>query len=125
MNSMEGNSYSENTRTTGYLASNRGSYSEFKHDSTETRFENCKSEITMKVSKINLKRRIQLTLISIFSIITFHKFYICGTCHKIHKRNGNEFPICGGWFKKHVYVSRDCVLIMLSPKQENTYTIIF
>ena len=72
----------------------------------------------MKISKIKLNRTIQLTLISIFSIITFHKFYICEDCHKIHKRNGNEFPICGGWYRGHIFVSYDCANSTISKARK-------
>ena len=57
---------------------------------------------------MKFKRRIELTLYSLFSIVTFHKYYICESCHKIHKRNGNEFEVCGGWYEPHVFVSIDC-----------------
>ena len=57
---------------------------------------------------MKIKRRIQLTFYSIFSIITFHKYYICEGCHKIHKRIGKEFKVCGGWYKPHIFVSNDC-----------------
>ena len=57
---------------------------------------------------MKFKRKLQLTLYSLFSIITFHKYYICESCHKIHKRTGNEFEICGGWYKHHIFVSNDC-----------------
>ena len=57
---------------------------------------------------MKIKRRIQLAFYSIFSIITFHKYYICEECHKVHKRTGNEFEVCGGWYKPHIFVSNDC-----------------
>ena len=72
----------------------------------------------MKISKIKLNGTIQLTLISVFSIITFHKFYICEDCHKIHKRNGNEFPICGGWYRGHIFVSYDCANSTISKARK-------
>lgn len=121
MNSMEGNIYSENPRTTGYLAKGQP-YSEFKHDSVETRrFENCQSKPVVKKSKMRLNRRIQLTLISLFSIITFHKYYICEACYKIHKRNDNEFPICGGWYRGHIFVSRDCASKTITNARKALY----
>ena len=58
---------------------------------------------------MRIKRKIELTFYSIFSIVTFHKYYICEECHKIHKRTGNEFEACGGWYRHHVFVSNDCV----------------
>lgn len=58
---------------------------------------------------MKIKRRIQLTCYSLFSILTFHKFYICEECHKIHKRTGvDEFEVCGGWYRRHVFVSNEC-----------------
>ena len=57
---------------------------------------------------MKIKRRIQLIFYSIFSIITFHKYYICEECHKVHKRTGNEFEVCDGWYKPHIFVSNDC-----------------
>ena len=57
---------------------------------------------------MKIKRRVELTFYSLFSILTFHKYYICEDCHKIHKRNGNEFKVCGGWYEPHVFVSIDC-----------------
>ena len=63
---------------------------------------------------MKIKRRIQLTFYSIFSIITFHKYYICEECHKIHKRIGKELEICGGWYKPHIFVSNDCARKVMS-----------
>ena len=57
---------------------------------------------------MKIKRRIQLAFYSIFSIITFHKYYICEECHKVHKRTGKEFEVCGGWYEPHIFVSNDC-----------------
>ena len=57
---------------------------------------------------MKFKRKIELTFYSLFSIATFHKYYICEDCHKIHKRTGNEFEACGGWYEPHVFVSNDC-----------------
>lgn len=57
---------------------------------------------------MKIKRKIQLTLYSIVSIVTFHKYYICECCHKIHKRTGHEFTVCAGWFEPYVFVSEDC-----------------
>ena len=57
---------------------------------------------------MKIKRRIQLIFYSIFSIITFHKYYICEECHKVHKRIGKEFEACGGRYKHHIFVSNDC-----------------
>lgn len=58
---------------------------------------------------MKIKRKIELTFYSLFSIVTFHKYYICEDCHNIHKRTGNEFEVCGGWYRHHVFVSNDCV----------------
>ena len=52
--------------------------------------------------KINGKLR--FVLYKLFSFVTFHKYYICEDCNKIHKRTGNEFEVGGG----HIYVSIDC-----------------
>ena len=57
---------------------------------------------------MTFRRKIELTFYSLFSILTFHKFYICEDCHKIHKRTGNEFACCSGWYEPHVFVSVDC-----------------
>ena len=57
---------------------------------------------------MKLSRKIELIFYSLFSILTFHKYYICDECRKIHKRTGNEFEICGGWYEHHVFVSNDC-----------------
>ena len=57
---------------------------------------------------MKIKRSIQLTFYSIFSIITFHKYYICECCHKVHKRTSNEFEVCGGWYRGHIFVSNKC-----------------
>ena len=57
---------------------------------------------------MKIKRKIELVFYSLFSIVTFHKYYICEDCHKIHKRTGNEFKSCGGWYKNHVFVSNHC-----------------
>ena len=52
--------------------------------------------------KIRGKNR--LAFYRLFSFVTFHKYYICEDCNKIHKRTGNEFEVCGG----NIYVSIDC-----------------
>ena len=57
---------------------------------------------------MKISRKTELTFYSLFSILTFHKYYICENCHKIHKRIGNEFEICDGWYEHHVFVSNDC-----------------
>ena len=57
---------------------------------------------------MKFRRKVELILYSLFSIVTFHKYYICEDCHKIHKRTGNEFACCGGWYEPHVFVSNDC-----------------
>ena len=57
---------------------------------------------------MKLKRKIELTFYSLFSIVTFNKYYICDDCHKIHKRTGNEFAVCGSWYEPYVFVSNDC-----------------
>ena len=57
---------------------------------------------------MKFSRKIELTLYSLFSIITFNKFYICEDCHRVHKRTGHEFTICGGWYEPYVWVSEDC-----------------
>lgn len=57
---------------------------------------------------MKISRKIQLTLYSLFTIVTFHKFYICEDCHKIHRFSGNEMQICGGWYEPYVYVSNKC-----------------
>ena len=48
--------------------------------------------------------KIKFAFYRLFSFATFHKYYICEDCNKIHKRTGNEFEVCGG----HIYVSIDC-----------------
>ncbi len=53
-------------------------------------------------------RKAELTLYSLFSIMTFHRYYICENCHKIHKRKADDLAICGGWYEPHVFVSMDC-----------------
>lgn len=63
---------------------------------------------------MKISRKVELTFYSLFSILTFHKYYICEDCHKIHKRTGNEFPICGGWYEHHVFVSVDCANATIS-----------
>lgn len=74
------------------------------------------SGIYQKNGDVNMriKRKIELTFYSIFSIVTFHKYYICEECHKIHKRTGNEFEACGGWYRHHVFVSNDCANKVIS-----------
>ena len=62
---------------------------------------------------MKFKRKMELTLLSLFSIVTFHKYYICEDCHKIHKRNGNEFTVCGGWYEPHVFVSINCANVTI------------
>ena len=57
---------------------------------------------------MKIKREIELTFYSLFSIVTFHKYFICESCHKIHKRTENEFGVCCGWDSPHVFVSNDC-----------------
>lgn len=57
---------------------------------------------------MRIKKKIELTFCSLFSIVTFHKCYICEDCRKIHKRTGNEFEVCGGWYRHHIFVSNDC-----------------
>lgn len=94
------------SRVTGYISGDNKP--NFKHDSLDSRYENCKLDFKVKVKGMRLKRKIELTFYSIFSIITFHKYYICEDCHKIHKRTRNEFEVCGGWYKHHVFVSKDC-----------------
>lgn len=66
-----------------------------------------------------MKRRVQLTFYSIFSIITFHKYYICEECHKIHKRTGNEFEVCDGWYKPHIFVSNVCASNVISKARKS------
>ena len=58
--------------------------------------------------KINGKFR--LSLYKTFSFVTFHKYYICEDCNKIHKRTGNEFEVGDG----DVYVSIDCANATIS-----------
>lgn len=58
---------------------------------------------------MKLKKKIELTWYALFSIVTFHKYYICKYCHKIHKRNGNEIKACSGWYEPHVFVCYNCV----------------
>lgn len=53
---------------------------------------------------MKIKERFRLVLYKLFSFVTFHKYYICEDCNKIHKRTGNEFEVSGG----HIYVSIDC-----------------
>ena len=67
---------------------------------------------------MRIKRKIELTFYSIFSIITFHNNYICEECHKIHKRTGNEFKVCGGWYRDHIFVSNDCANNMISDTRK-------
>ena len=67
---------------------------------------------------MKFKRKIELTFYSLFSIVTFHKYYICENCHKIHKRTGNEFDICGGWYEPHVFVSNDCAQKTIKKAKE-------
>ena len=57
---------------------------------------------------MKIKRKIELIFYSLFSIVTFHKYYICEDCKKINKRTGNEFEVCGGSYSSHVFVSNDC-----------------
>ena len=51
------------------------------------------------------KGKLRLVLYRLFSFMTFHKYYICEDCNKIHKRTGNEFEVGSG----HIYVSIDCL----------------
>ena len=67
---------------------------------------------------MTFKRKAQLTFYSLFSIVTFHKYYICESCNKIHKRTGNEFDVCGGWYEPHVFVSNDCAQATIRKAQE-------
>lgn len=67
---------------------------------------------------MKFKRKVELTFYSLFSIVTFNKYYICEDCHKIHKRNGNEFTICGGWYEPYVFVSNDCANATIRRAQE-------
>lgn len=53
-------------------------------------------------------RKIDLTIKSIFSLITFKKFYICDECGKIHKREETDLDICGGRFAHKVFVANRC-----------------
>lgn len=53
---------------------------------------------------MSIKRRIHLVLYSIFTLITFRKFYICEECHHIHKFTGNEWDD----FANLVFINVDC-----------------
>lgn len=55
---------------------------------------------------MKFKRKLELTFYRLFHIITFHKYYICDNCHKIHKKTGDEMEICGGGH----FVSIDCLM---------------
>lgn len=57
---------------------------------------------------MKFSREIQLSFMSLFTILTFRKFYICENCNKIHKFTGNEFEICVGWYKPYIYVNNEC-----------------
>ena len=57
---------------------------------------------------MKLKRKVQLTLYSLFSIITGNRYYICEDCHRIHKKTGNELALCGGWYAPYIFVSYEC-----------------
>lgn len=74
---------------------------------------------------MRIKRRIQLTSYSLFSIITFHKYYICEECHKVHKRTGDEFKVCGGWYKSHVFVNNVCAAKAISNTRARLLESIF
>ena len=56
------------------------------------------------------KGKLRLVLYRLFSFMTFHKYYICEDCNKIHKRTGNEFEVGSG----HIYVSIDCANATIS-----------
>lgn len=53
-------------------------------------------------------RSIELWIESIFSLITFKKFFICDKCGKIHRRQIDDLDICGGKFAHKVFVSNHC-----------------
>lgn len=58
---------------------------------------------------MRIRRIIQLALSAMFTILTFHKFYICEDCHKIHRFSGNEFSeFDEGVWKKFIFVNNDC-----------------
>jgi len=57
---------------------------------------------------MKLKRKIQLSLYALVTIITFRKFYICEDCHRIHKFTGKEFAVCGGVWRPYVFVGTRC-----------------
>lgn len=53
---------------------------------------------------MKISGKLRLAFYRMFSFVTFHKYYICEDCNKIHKRTGNEFEVGRG----HIYVSIDC-----------------
>jgi hypothetical protein len=58
---------------------------------------------------MRIGRIIKLSLSAMFTILTFHKFYICEDCHKIHRFTGNEFPEFDiGVWKKYIFVNNEC-----------------
>ena len=53
---------------------------------------------------MKISGKLRLAFYRLFSFVTFHKYYICEDCNKIHKRTGNEFEVG----RRHIYVSVDC-----------------
>lgn len=57
---------------------------------------------------MKISRKLQLIFYSLFTILTFHKYYICDDCYHIHKFVNNEFASCGGRYKSYIFVNVDC-----------------
>lgn len=57
---------------------------------------------------MRFQRKLYATAMSLPTIISFRRVYLCDECHKIHKFCGKEFSAFGGWWEKYVFVSQEC-----------------
>jgi hypothetical protein len=46
---------------------------------------------------MKLSRKIQLIPRIFIKIVTNNNYYICDSCHKLHKRKGKEFDLNSKW----------------------------
>jgi len=67
---------------------------------------------------MKLRRKVQLTMYSLFSLVTGSRYYICECCHRVHKRTGDEVTVCGGWYEPYIYVSNECANRVIQQARE-------
>ena len=53
-------------------------------------------------------RKHDLSVKSLFTIVTFGRFYLCDECGQVHRRKPDDLDICGGPYAHKVFVSQKC-----------------